>query len=221
MVVLSNYKSVLVIPHFHSERKGNLPIIVNAIMEGCVQPDIIVIFNNNPTYTVNIPGAVCINSSVNLGSSVRYSIGYQMGAKVVIGQDDDLCLGYYDVKRLLDSVEQHPDSVIGFCGADMGKDNPYLTRKSYVATEKQNVDVVLGRVTALSRDCLSRYMKEISLMGLSDYGNHEDIPVSLSNVKNGNKNYIIPLNIKELPNGGVGLEFQDDHFPHRDRMASR
>jgi hypothetical protein len=220
MVLLPNYKLVVVIPHFHAERKENLPIIVKSILEGSVVPDVVVVFNNNPTYEVKIDGAICINSQVNLGSSVRYAIGYQMGADFVIGQDDDLALGYYDIERLVDAIQFNPDSIIGFCGADMGAENPYLTRKSYVATAKQSVDVVLGRVSAMSRACLTRYMENIGKYALDQYGNHEDIPACLANVRAGFKNYIIPLSIKELSTGGVGLEFQEDHFHHRNKLAA-
>jgi GT2 family glycosyltransferase len=179
----------------------------------------IMIFNNNPEYTVEIPGAVCINSQVNLGSSIRYAMAYATGAKYVIGHDDDLCLGKDDVQNLYTALLDHPESVIGFCGADMGAENPYLERKSYVAKSKQEVDVVLGRVNAMGRKCLSRYFDYVKNMGLSQFGNHEDIPLSLANKKAGFKNYIIPLDTCELPTGGVGLEFQEDHFTHRNELA--
>lgn len=219
MVALQNYNLIAVIPHFHGERKGNLETVVSALLGGSVKPDLVVVFNNNPGYAVDIEGAVCINSKINMGSSVRYSIAYALGANYFIGNDDDVCVGAEDVKRLYEAMKENPNSIIGFCGSDMGSDEPYLDRKSYVATEPKEVDVVLGRINAMSRACLARYMESTKNIGLSAYGNHEDIPASLENKKAGFKNHIIPLNVTELPTGGVGLEFQPDHFTHRNELS--
>lgn len=219
MVALPSYKFVAVIPHFHRQRKDNLKLVVDALLGGSVKPDLVIVFNNNPEYQVQIDGAMCINSSINLGSSVRYAIAYAMGAKYFLGNDDDICVGEDDVMRLYEQMLQNQNSVIGFCGSDMACTEPYLNRKSYVATEKKSVDVVLGRINAMTRECLSRYMDSIKGMKLSDYGNHEDIPLSLANKKAGFTNYIIPLSPKELPTGDVGLEFQSDHFTHRNELA--
>lgn len=220
-IVLGNYNLVVVIPHFHKERRENLDIIVNALNSNSVKPDAIVIFNNNRDYKVEIDGALCINSAVNIGSSVRYAMAYAMGAKYLIGHDDDLVLGHGDIDKLLSAMILKPNSVIGFCGANLkAGDNPYIDRTSWVAKGGlEEADIVLGRVTAMTRGVLARYMTKTSTMSLSTYGNHEDIPLCLANKEAGFSNYIMNLDVSELSTGGVGLEFQPDHFTHRNELA--
>lgn len=222
MALLSSYNIAVVIPHFHKERVGNLQKIVDAINSGSLKPSVIIVFNNNADYQLNLDGAKVINSSINFGSSIRYAIAYASGCDVFIGQDDDLMLGGGDLEKLVKCVQEKQNSVIGFTGAKLGEnDDPYLTRKSWVSSsnELEEVDVVLGRVTAMTRGPLDRYMAEICDMSNQQYGNHEDIPLCLANIKSGHHNYITKLDITELSTGGVGLEFLPDHFTHRNELA--
>lgn len=224
MIKLQDNRLVAVIPHYHEARKEQVAECVSALLSGSMPVDMVYVFNNNANYRLAFANTrvSVINSGFNFGSSIRYAIAYASGADIIICCDDDIAVGEKDVETLFDFLVENPNSIVGHLGSTINdKYDPYVKRKSIVAKQPTEVDVVLGRISAMTRETLACFFSAVYDMPLSEFGNHEDIPLSMQNRLNGNNNYVIPLNPVELGDKGVGLEFQEDHFPHRNDLARK
>lgn len=214
-------KTALVIPHYHANRIRNVEHTVRQAQMWKVRPDEIIIFNNNPDYSLRYQdiakNITVINASRNFGSSVRYGIATVCFADIVVFQDDDLLLSDNAFGNLVDAVKQHPQSIVGMIGGDFKKGVPYREKTHVVEGE---CHFILGRVSAMRRELL---LQGLSLIyqhtELKDAcKNHEDIPMSVANVLAGHKNRTIPLDFQELDDGGVGLEKHGNHYTLRDSI---
>lgn len=224
MIKLQDHRLVAVIPHYHEARKEQVVKCAEALLSGTLPVDLVFVFNNNANYRLAFSNhrIIAINSGFNFGSSIRYAIAYASGADIIIGCDDDIAVGKTDVETIFDFLVENPNSVVGHLGSIIEDiQDPYIKRKGVIAQDCAEVDVVLGRISAMTRETLACFFSGVYDLPLSEWGNHEDIPLSMQNRLNGNSNYVIPLNPTELGDMGVGLEFQEDHFTHRNELARK
>lgn len=215
--------TALIIPYYHPERAINILAICKKVDRWLRKPSQVIVFNASGKQLF-IDGAKEIVSPINFGSSIRYSIAAACGADIIVCQDDDLILSEEGFWELVDFIEKNPDSVAGFCGANLSDgDRPYLDRQSFsIECQKDiasGVDVVIGRVTAFHKQILPMYFHFISKLDYSLWKNHEDIPLSISNEWSGGGNYILGINVQNLSEEGVGLSHDPKHYEHRDTLA--
>ena len=215
--------TALIIPHYHKDRALNIYDIDKAIGEWNRKPDQIILFNNSGV-TLGLHNFQEILSPINFGSSIRYSIAAACGADIIVCHDDDLIIPEESFWELADFIEKNPDSVVGFCGANLSDgDRPYLDRQSFSIECQRDtasgVDVVIGRVTAFHKQALPMYFHFISKLDYSLWKNHEDIPLSISNEWSGGGNYILGINVQNLSEEGVGLSHDPKHYEHRDTLV--
>jgi len=210
-------KVTVIIPHYHKARRENLKIIDDAVRDSSYKASLVV-FNNNPEYLINGH----INSSKNYGSSVRYAIAPVIQSDIYIFHDDDLSICHNTIQTIVDFLHKKPDAIVGFCGSNITDPNsPYKTRKHINANKapgEYNVDIVLGRLTAMRRETLGRAVSYLCRVPLDIAWTHEDIPISIFNRPN---NYLIPIEIRNLDTCGVGLEHQQGHYDKRDELAKQ
>lgn len=215
--------TALIIPHYHKNRAWNVYEIDKAIGEWEKKPDQVIIFNNSG-HTLGLTNIQEIVSPINFGSSIRYSIAAASGADIIVCHDDDLILPEESFWELVGFIEKNPDSVAGFCGANLADSSrPYLDRQSF-SIEGQNdtsnsVDVVIGRVTAFHKQVLPEYFRFVSKLDFELWRNHEDIPLSISNEWAGGENYILGIDVQNLSEEGVGLSHDPQHYEHRNTLV--
>jgi hypothetical protein len=208
-------KATIIIPHYHANRRVNLCKIKMAVSKSKHQADLL-IFNNNKDYIIDGQ----INSFKNYGSSIRYAVAPFIQSDIFIFHDDDLVVGENTVGEIVKFLCEHKDAIVGFCGSKIVDiENPYKKRV-HVNSNKtgviEQVDIVLGRLTAMRRETLAIAISAMCKVPLDIAWTHEDIPISIANKGN---NWVMPLDIQNIETGGVGLEHQSGHYDKRNNLA--
>ena len=199
-----------VILNYWENRRKWLPEIVRPYKK-------VIVWNNDSTVT--IPGA--INSSKNYGSWSRYIAGLCADTEWVIFQDNDLILDECNIEKLYLFCKEHDNCIAGYYGRQLIRSqHPYIQAKILEnIQEAVEGDIVVGRLSMMRRDFIPKVLEFGA--NIENIGSCDDIVASFANKKHGNKNYIVPLTIAEIPTEGQGLCNQPDHYVNRDEMCKK
>lgn len=214
---------VFVIPHGYPQRVNNLELILREAKESRLFDKMIVFFNYHSFPEIESHGALFIQSPHNFGSSIRYAIASGTGADTIFCQDDDILVPAESMKKIVDRVEREESVLAGVVGSIAGPmESPYRGRlhKNNSGQEKElSVDFILGRVTCFKKTLWSNYFALIQDLPHRLWNTHEDIPLSIANLRMDGENVLVGCDTKELPTGGVALEKQPQHYAVREELA--
>ena len=198
------------------QRPENIGVIINSILINTIQPQEIIVFNNNPDNTLKFDNAIVINSGKNFGCKVRHALGLVADTSHLLFIDDDVMLKKTTISDFDNWGKVYPEAILGIWGRILKKSKePYTDSEGVTANtvNAHEVDVVLGKVHYCNKNKL--YLPFIGGHNTSE----DDIALSLANKKAGFKNYIIPTGIKELPVGEFSLSNRPDHYQRRNEAC--
>jgi hypothetical protein len=210
-VFLLNYK-----------RPDTTPGVVKSVLNQTVNPDIILIWNNNSETTINFPKCININSQENFRCLIRHSVAlskYDIDYWLFI--DDDVQIKPKTIENFINYSKKYPNSILGYYGRNIIKPPRYYSLSIsnwFTGTEKE-VDLIMGMIHFCHRDKLTNSFllkKLIPDLEMTE----DDIILSLSNKFIDNqKNYIIPYDNQSgpIPLKSIhgGLSHQGGHFERR------
>lgn len=212
------------------KRAPNIPIIVQALQNGNVTPDEIVVIDNNPKSNLRVDGVTLITCSRNFGCQIRHALAQVVGATHYLFIDDDLNVGPNTLRNFIVYQKQFPEAILGHYGIIINRQakNPYTSgSKVYVKDIEKpvKVDIVLGRIHFCRGDKLAQ---AFTLLGkVPEYpppgSGMDDIILSMANCYHGHMNYVIhagPLSMTHnLPDFGTGLYKRKGHYGMRNRAT--
>ena len=215
------------------KRPGNLRKIVDSLMAGPVKPAEVIVFNNDPETKLGgkFRGATVINAGRNMFCLTKHAIGLLAETEHCLFVDDDLFLSPGTLSNFEWWARKYPESVLGFFGVRLnrGSGRPYTEgthlNKPAQTMEPTVVDVVVGRahfchVRKLAqafefRSRVPEFWRRTFLTRES-----EDIILSLANLYNGHRNFIMPIGtgagFTDLPEGAHSLHKRGKHYGQRD-----
>jgi len=205
-------------------RAPNIPIIVQALQNGKVKPNEIIVIDNNPKNSLKIKGVTLIRCSRNFGCQIRHALGQVIGATHCLFIDDDLNIGKNTLRNFLHYHKKLPEAILGHFGVVI---NPKAKRPYGAGTRVSSkdlkgkpveVDIVLGRIHFCRVDKLAQaFVVFNKTQGYPPPGSGvDDILLSMANRQYGHKNYVVPagpLSITHnLQDFGTGLYKRKAHF---------
>lgn len=209
------------------QRRPNFGLIMDALSKQTVQPEEIIILNNEAGVPMKIEGVTVINSDRNFGSVGRQAIGLLAETSHVLCHDDDLKLGPTSIENFMYWAEKLPGSILGYEGRRLALQSvmPYRRGRMENADsvlEPREIEIIYNKAMFCEKavfgyhwDLFYRMQKPIQ---------DEDICSSLANLEKGNKNYLIPLrqgaNLTVLNSHGVALSKRRDFWEERDYVTN-
>lgn len=181
-------KTMAVICAYWPSRLENLHRIVQDLKAGTVQPDKIVILNNNKDFRIEpIEGVEIINSELNSRTRGKYIIGLIEVYDYYLLLDDDTSVGRRTLECLLRSANR--EEVFGYCGVSYEGGNGQRTYPQGLK-EKTQTQYFLGCGIFTSFYGLVRLLIVEEELRRTTNWKHEgdDILVGLAN-----NSYIIPM----------------------------
>lgn len=112
--------------------------------------DEILVWNNTPEETLDLPGALVFRAPKNFGCFPRFAVATVAKNDLLWFQDDDLLLSPTQFQTIADSHARAPDRIHGAFGCNVGPDRTYSSDLVY-----GEVDMVLGRAFMCSKALLA------------------------------------------------------------------
>lgn len=204
-----------IIQRYYPERRRYLGAILDALTMQTKVPDRVIIWNNfggvveslleNSFFPIHV-----IHSDVNTLMG-RYAAALLASTPAVFIQDDDLLCGPDTIERLTSRLSDFPRTLFGISGSNINRasSNPYTDGTTIYDGP---ADIVIGRCFALTRrELVSRLTLLHPTVGRSD-----DIALSRQG-----HNVVIPCDITDLDEQGVGLRHDAEHSSERDQQVKR
>jgi len=214
------------------KRQKNLCKIVDSLWRGRVKPAKVIVFNNDPKVKLGdtLRGVAVVNSAENLFCMTKHALGLLAETSHCLFIDDDLRLSPGALGVFEGQGRKFPDAILGLFGVRLrrGHDKPYTAGQHFnnpaILKKPTAVDVVVGRVHYCHINKLSAAFEMRSRIPgfwikpfLTREG--EDVILSLANIINGHKNYILPTNDRlgyaDLPDGPHSLRRRGKHSGQR------
>jgi len=202
-------------------RPDTMPKVVDSVLHQTHPADVVYIWNNDPSVTVNYSGCTNINSQENLRCIVRHAVAL---AKHDIDYwlfiDDDVLIKPGAIENFLTYIKKYPESILGYYGRNIPKGGLYtLDGSNWFTNKEQEVDLIMGMVHFCHRNKLVnsfQLKKLIPDMPMTE----DDIILSLSNrYLDKAKNYVIPYNNESGPvpldSKNKGLSASGGHYGRR------
>lgn len=214
--------------HYYQERTMQVRRIVQDLRLGSIGPDNIIVFNNNPEVRlVPFGKEIVINSSHNFRWLIRYALGLVTESDCCLFLDDDVTVTGGTLEYLLDYHQVRPEAILGFFGKNLGEDadHPYTTGEEVRNVKgPRRADIVFGRIQfcktgkLVNAFRLKDMVPDLATNGVIS----DDILLSLSNlILDGQDNVIVPPEILELSEMGVGSHYTKDHYYIRDETCRK
>lgn len=198
------------------KRPQNMPHVLASLKAQSLPHNVVVIHQGNRRVYPNVQN---ITLDRNMGCRVRHHLVTMFETDRVICIDDDITLeSNTALARLTVPLEESGVGLVGAVGMNLqrGTNEPYTRgKKVYNANPPQEVDVVLGRLHAFSRDTfLKVYNWHLCWQYIED-----DIFLSHCYAQAGWKRLAVDVGpIHNLDRAG-GNEFRPDHYDLRNSTA--
>lgn len=210
-----------VIVTYHPPRREHILPIFNALKSGSIVPDEIIFWNNGKDYLGAVGDAIVINSSKNFGCSVRIYAGLMATNDIVFVQDDDLLVGHDSVRLLYEFCSSVESCLVGPLGNMLGpQPHPYLKRVG-VVNKAQEADIILGRMFVCRKLVFSNVFRDRINNYIRTSPSGDDIVLSLTNKHNSGMNYVLPVEIINLNEKGIGYSHEPTHYIKRDYVCNQ
>ena len=217
----------VVINAYWQSRFKNIPIIIESLNSGSVEPDEIIIFNNSGMKINGIDGYTQIVSDRNFGYRASYTSALLTNSDYYLSMDDDFAVEKNTIENLIkhgwgESV--HTNVVLGLWGKNI-QDNYRSGENIYARdiTELTKTDLLVGRgMIVFDREALVNMIKlEQRLLFYNaewDYSREQDILISMAN-----QSYVIPAGkdqqTVDLGEHGVGYNREGGHYELRNNLV--
>lgn len=218
--------TAIILSHF-KQREDNLKRIIDDLMAGTVKPDKIIIFIDNPEIRFEDDRVNTIYSSQSFLPIIRFALGSICDTEYCFFLDDDLTVRNKTLDNFVFYSAIHCDSILGLEGSILGDgDSPY-SNDTCIKRESRDklieVDVVIRTYFVPTKELSSGLFLRTLHPELPRISS-DDLFLCLGNkYLNGSSNYVIPVNqetdLTELPNGGVGQEYGQNHYGIRDEVC--
>ncbi|HUJ24896.1 MAG TPA: hypothetical protein VLW85_02680 [Myxococcales bacterium] len=153
------------------KRAHNLPAIVRSLQE-VPQVREILVWNNDASRRLEVPGATVVNAPRNFMCLARYGLTPLARHDNIWFQDDDLVLRPDQFAALLDAYARDPSRIYGARGRNL-RDGHYVFEDAY-----GDVDIVLGQTMMFHRSLLRHAFETLGAVSAPIV--EDDIVFSLS-----------------------------------------
>lgn len=221
-----NNITAIILFHY-KEREDNIKRIIDDLLSGSVKPEEIIIFLDNSEIDFYDERVTLIRSSRSFLPSIRFALGSMVDTDYCFFIDDDLSVKNKTLENFVKYSYEVPMSILGLEGSTLGNtETPYSNDTPIKRGSKlQEVDIIIR----------TYFVPRVSVMAGFDIQNlYPDLPrKSLDDVYlclgnrylNNTSNFVIPCNeesdLIELPDGGVGQSFTEDHYKNRNIVCRR
>lgn len=215
-----------IILHYWKERTDQVHRLVRDLWVGTVVPDTVIVFNNNPEVVLEPVGKeIVVNSSYNFHCLIRHALGLSIKTDCCLFIDDDISVTELTLECLLDYHQVRPEAILGFFGLTLGTDleHPYTSGEEiqYVKGPRR-ADIIKGRIHFCKTDKLLNTFKLLKKIPNLSIVWTDDILLSLSNlIFDKAENVVLPPEMRELSEMGVGYHYTEPHYPIRDETCKR
>ena len=124
---------IAVVCAYWPSRIGNLRTIVDDLQSGEVRPDRILVLNNNPALTLDLPGADVVTSQFNSRTRGKFAVALLDPAEYYLLLDDDTSVHPRTLARFREAA--HPDCCWGYCGVAHATGNGVRTYPAGIEVE--------------------------------------------------------------------------------------
>ena len=213
-----------IIPHYYAERRSNLMIIVNSLLGGTLPPSEILIWNNEHNATIQVSGALVIQSPRNVGAQARVVAAMIARGERLLFLDNDMSVNDRTVENLY-QWSLKLDGVVTLEGRERPTPlTPYQRWPKIYGkglTEPRPVFLSLGRGEMMRRSVLQSVASDFPFEPTTVM---DDLHLSNCFMKRGVSVNVIPSkagesDLRDLPMGGVGLCRTPDFVENRNRVA--
>lgn len=173
-----------VVVSYWDHRRHFVNEIVSSLREQTVQPDNVIVFNNNPDHSINIPDAFVVNSGKNFTSRCKYPAALLIPSDYYLLLDDDVS----PMNGCIENYMKYASD--GCCMSDYGIKflNNYYHQgheiKAHEISEPVKVEAFIGRTQFLSFEAICNMMQAEKLVRLDDSEylfDGEDILIGMAN----------------------------------------
>lgn len=133
----------------------------------------ILVWNNNPEITLDLPGATVINAGRNFGCLARYGVALLAAHDGIWFQDDDLILTEAQFEAVFAAYAADPVRIYGRQGRNLDSARRYSPKPVYGAC-----DIIVGQTMLFHRSLLRHLYDYLGRMPLAT--DADDILFSLS-----------------------------------------
>lgn len=184
-------------------------MVIDALKKSVVNTDIIVF--NQGDCPCDRDDVTVINSSRNFGCSIRHALALAIDDDCFFFQDDDLLVRPDTIGELQKYVRE--SNVVGIRGSIL-TDDLYTT--ATIINKTSSVDIVVGMAHMCRKQAIINAFQLRDKLGLKIF-REDDILLSLAN----SGNYVVGTPIDLLPEHGIGLSHQPQHYPERDLVCKK
>lgn len=153
---------VAVICRYWQERDTNLPRIISDLRAGTLPPDEILVWDQGPQPAPAFDATV-IRSTKNFATRARLIAALLYDAEHFVFIDDDITVGRNTIEKLVGALSKTDVA----CVRGIGHDDEPLS--SGLHEQDQHVRWVIGRLMAVTRTALVRFVADENRLGLFDY----------------------------------------------------
>lgn len=214
-----------IILNYYKERVDNLPIIIEALRSSTTPPDKIVVFDNSNTFQLQAAHdrfsyVEFVHYGTNVGCFGRYLAAWSVPHGYVFFQDNDLVVGETLIERLHTPFQHATTAITGIVGRHINqRRNPYFS--SSIAPG--NCDIIVGRASMMrTTTAQSVILYAFDIQKTSSMFRCDDI-IASSMFNRSRKLAIHAVDgydYTSIPENGIGLSFDSNHYIDRDRLVS-
>ena len=213
---------VSVVVTYWPRRRENVDAIISSLRHGTVQPDEVLVLNNNPNLDINHVDARVINSPWNTWTRGKYPVALMDPADYYMLLDDDMSVGKRTIEAML-AYAGGGDCCYAGRGVILDSNMSFHHGRSVSPHEverRTQVDTIIGMGQFVSFDAIVQMLrleKDVRLRGQQYPFEAEDIMMGLCN-----RCEVLPLrgdeNFVFLPENGESL---CGSFPDYTNMRDR
>lgn len=215
-----------VITHFFPSREPNLPIIAQALRSQSLEPDEVLLWNNDRPLDMAPAGFAVIQSPYNVGCQARFLAGLMARGEWILFQDNDIALRPKAIANLIEWAAKADYPAIWALDGRRGLSRGYA-RSVFLAAEDVKgkpirVDMTMGHAEIVRRSDLIRIMAGFPF---GPSGRMDDLQLAGAAELAGVRRYVVPAARSEyldhLSSRGHGAEYEPDHYIVREALARR
>lgn len=214
-----------IIPHYYTQRRPNLPVVVEALRSGSLPVTKILIWNNDPK-PLTVKGAEVVQSPCNMGARARFIAALMTQKRYVFFQDNDLAVQRETVENLVGWAERLPRSVVSLDGRLLrAVDGSYIHSILLgpgVVGSPRAVDVTLGHAEMIMTSLLPQVLKHFPFCEAPVM---DDIWFSWACEQEQILRRVIPNGtgsaFRTLKEWNVGARMEKKHYRNRDELCRK